>query len=324
MRCSEPTPRILVVVVNYRTAVLASRCVRALAAERTALPGLRATVVDNGSGDGSEGHLAAALREDGLDAWVTLMALERNLGFAGGNNRAIAPALRAPDPPAYVVLLNPDAEVRPGALRRLVAFMEAHPEAGIAGSRIEHEDGTPQHSAFRFPNWLGEFARATQTGPVERALARFVVTPERVPDDAGPADWVSGACMIVRRSVFERVGLLDEGYFLYFEETDFCGAAARAGFRCYYVPESRVVHHLAQSTRLNYHREGRRPGYWFESRRRYFVKNRGRAYAIASDLAWLLGHGVARLRRALERRPGNDPPHLLSDFVRHSALFHRA
>ncbi len=126
---------------------------------------------------------------------------------------------------------------------------------------------------------------------------------------------------MIRREVFEAVGLLDEAYFMYFEEVDFCLRAARAGWRCWYVPASRVVHLVGQSSGVTDPRlRKRRPAYWFESRRRYFVKNHGAVVAMLADAAWAAGFAVWRVRRFLQRRQDNDPPKLLLDFIRHSVF----
>jgi GT2 family glycosyltransferase len=199
--------------------------------------------------------------------------------------------------------------------------MERHPAVGIAGSRLQDPDGTPQVSAFRFPGVLSDFEGAVRIGPVSRLLARWAVaSPAR--DEAHPTDWVAGASMLVRREVFEQVGLLDEGYFLYFEEVDFCLAARRGGWQCWYVPSSRVVHLVGQATRVSDGRlkAERRPEYWFASRRRYYLKNLGSLKALAADLALLLGFGLWRIRRRLERRPDLDPPRFLGDLLRQSVL----
>jgi GT2 family glycosyltransferase len=131
--------------------------------------------------------------------------------------------------------------------------------------------------------------------------------------------------MIVRRQVFADVGLLDAGFFLYYEEVDFCLNARRAGWSAWYVPSSRVVHLGGRSTGVTGASAAsrRRPRYWFESRRRYFVKNHGRLYAFAADLAWAAGFAVWRVRRVVQRKPDRDPPYLLWDFVRWNFLPHR-
>ena len=121
--------------------------------------------------------------------------------------------------------------------------------------------------------------------------------------------------MLIRRQVLERIGLLDDHYFMYFEETDLCLRARRDGWECWHVPAARVVHLVGQAS------GGKRlPAYWYDSRRRYFVKNKGRLYAALADASWAAGHSLWRLRRAFERRAQPGPPAVLSDFLRHSVF----
>jgi GT2 family glycosyltransferase len=315
---------LLIVIVNYRSAQLAINCLRSLRDEVGTVPGTRVFVTDNASGDDSVARLEAAVRENGWGSWVTIQPLERNGGFAYGNNAAIRPAIAGDDPPRFVLLLNPDTIVRPGALRALVAFMESRPDVGLAGSRLEEPDGTPQRSAFRFPTVLGELEGGLRLGPVSRLLARWVVTLE-VPEDPRPVDWVAGACLLIRREVFDAVGLLDEGYFMYFEEVDFCHRARSAGWPCWYVPEAHVVHLVGQSSGVTHPSAARRrrPSYWFLARRRYFLSNHGPVTTLLADLAWALGHVVHRLRSIVQRRPYDDAQWLLWDFIRFNFLLAR-
>ena len=317
--------RLLIVIVNYRSAALATDCLRSLrpeVANAAAACGVHVVVTDCASPDDSVQTLRQAVAENGWGDWVTIQPLPNNGGFAYGNNEAIRPALAGGDPPDYVLLLNPDTVVRPGAIASLLHFMDANPGVGIAGSRLEDVDGTPQRSAFRFHSAPAEFENTFRLGLVSKLLRGRVVAPE-VPQAACRTDWVSGASMIVRRKVFEDVGLLDERYFMYFEETDFCLRASRAGWACWYVPASRVVHLVGQSSGVTDRKhpvQRRRPPYWFDSRRRYFVKNHGRAYALLADMAWAAGMSVYRLRRLVQRKPDTDPPHFLGDFLRRSTL----
>ena len=312
---------LLVVIVNYKTAGLTIRCLETLLPELRDLPGARVAVVENDSGDGAE--LGRAIQDRGWEDRVDLRLAERNGGFAYGNNHAIRPAFDRDDPPRYVLLLNSDTEVRLSAIRRLIDFMEARPEVGIAGSSFENPDGSLWPIAFRFPTPISELERGFRFGPVSWLLRRHRIPRTMEQDRPRPVDWVAGACMIVRGEVFRAVGLMDEAYFLYFEEVDFCLQALRKGWPCWYVPASRIMHIAGQSTTLTRRDRlpPRTPAYWFESRRRYFLKNHGLIGAIAADLAFGLGFATWRLRRWVLRRPDNDPPRLLADFWRQSVLF---
>ncbi len=265
-----------------------------------------------------------SIRENGWQDWVGLDVADRNGGFAYGNNRAIRAALESGDAPDYILLLNSDTEVFAGAVRVLRDFLDGHPDVGIAGSSFANLDGTDWPIAFRFLSIASELEQGLRLGFVSKLLRRRVVPVEMEKKEAR-TDWVSGACMMIRRQVFEAIGLMDEGYFLYFEETDFCLRAARAGWPCWYVPQSRVMHIAGQSTGVTGRdaRARRMPAYWFDSRRRYFLKNHGLAKALAADLAFGTGYALWRFRRLIQRKPDNDPPCLLQDFWKASVLFRR-
>lgn len=316
--------KLLVVIVNYRTPALTVDCLASLAPEILRVAGaetgnVRVVITDNLSGDDSVAQISRAILDNGWSDWASLMPLPRNGGFAYGNNAGIRPALQSADPPEFVLLLNPDTLVRPGALSALLEFMENRREVGIAGSRLEHPDGTPQRSAFRFHSVLGELEAGLRLGLASRVLARRVVAPP-VPGEACATDWVAGASMMIRREVFSQIGLMDEEYFMYFEEVDFCRRARRAGWQCWYVPESRVVHLVGQSSGVTDARQSRkrRPAYWFASRKRYFLKNLGWIRTQLANLAWTISYASYRLRRAIQRKPDNDPACMLRDFVRYN------
>lgn len=311
---------LLIVIVNYRSAGLAVDCLRSLEPEVAHLPGVRAVVVENCSGADQAERLSAAIADHGWGGWASLVVADRNGGFAAGNNVAIAPALASADPPRLVWLLNPDTVVRPGACAAMAGFLGRRPDVGMVGSRMEDPDGTPQVSAFRFPSVLGELEGGLRFGPATRLLSGHTTAPP-VPEAECPTDWVAGASLMVRREVFEAVGLLDEGYFMYFEEVDFCLRARRAGWPCWYVPAARVVHLVGQSSGIQVGAEKkRRPAYWFVARRRFFLRNYGRARTLAADLAHATAYATYRVRRFLQRKPDTDPKWMLRDFLRHNFL----
>lgn len=313
--------RLIVVIVNYRTPGLTIDCLHSLVSEVQAIPGTRVVVTDNASGDDSVEKIGSAIETEGWGDWVTFMPLERNGGFAYGNNAAIRPVMQSTNPPPYFLLLNPDTIVRPRGLQELVGFMDKHPEVGIAGSRLEDPDGTPQHSAFRFHSVFSELDYGLRLGVVSKLLAKWWVAPP-VSDQNCQTDWVAGASMIVRREVFEAAGLMDEDYFMYYEEMDFCLQANKAGWSCWYVPESRVVHLVGQSSGVTDTKRApkRLPQYWFDSRRRYFLKNYGWLYTAVADASWASGFALWRLRRLVQNKPDSDPPQALSDFLRNSVF----
>ena len=318
---SEQSLRLLVVIVNYRTARLTINCLDSLVNEVRTLSGTQVVVVDNNSGDRSVEEIESVIQIEGWGNWASVLPSEDNQGFAAGNNLIIRSVLKSRYPPDYVLLLNPDTVVRERSLSTLVDFMEKNSQVGIAGSRLEDPDGTPQCSAFRFHTLFSELDSALRLGIISQLLAKWVVAPS-IASIPHQTDWVAGASMIIRREVFETIGLLDEGYFLYYEEVDFCLQARRSGWSCWYVPQSRVIHLVGQSSGVTNTKNipRRLPKYWFDSRRRYFLKNHGWFYAALTDLVWVLSFVLGRCRRFLQRKPNNDPPYLLRDFLRNSTL----
>jgi N-acetylglucosaminyl-diphospho-decaprenol L-rhamnosyltransferase len=313
---------IAVVIVTYKSAQLTIEALRSVAAEKsTARIKIRAIVVDNASGDLPV--IADAVAANGWSAWVTCVHSPMNGGFAFGNNLGIREAYTT-GTPAYIHLLNPDAQVRSGAIGSLVQFMEVHPDVGIAGGSFENMDGSDWPFAFRFPSMLGELDARLEVGLVTRLLGPWVV-PRVMAKTPQPVDWVCGASMIIRPSVFAAIGGLDENYFLYFEETDFCYRAKQAGYSTWYVPESRVMHVMGQSTKVHEPNTSpkRMPHYWFESRRRYFAVTYGVERAIMIDIVALLAHSLGWLKRILLLRTRTATPHFLRDLARHSVLWPR-
>jgi len=309
---------VVVVIVTYKSARLTVENLRSLLVER-AVPGLRvsAVVVDNASGDLPE--IAIAVEKYDWSSWVTLVSAPRNGGFAYGNNRGIERAYES-GTPSYIHLLNPDTQIRPGAIHALVRFLEANPGAGVAGSSFETGEGKEWHIAFRFPTLISEFNQGIGLGIIERLLRPW--TAIRYMTDTNEAvDWISGASMMIRPAVFKAIGGMDENFFLFFEETDFCRRARRAGFTTWYVPESCVMHIGGQSTTVAQNSRERLPGYWFESRRRYFVVTFGVAHAMAIDLVAVIAHGIGLVKLYIQGRRRVAIPHYISDLLRHSVVW---
>jgi amino acid adenylation domain-containing protein len=314
-------PSVLVITVSYKSARLVEDSLRALARERAAAPDidLRAFVVDNASGDGPA--LKCAIERNAWGGWATLVTSDHNGGFSYGNNLGFRHAFAEGPTPDYFLLLNPDAAVLPGAIAELVRFLEQHSDVGIAGSRLQFQDGTPWPYAFRFPSVWSEIDEGLGLGLVT-SLLRSRVVARRMGDLPERVDWVPGASMMVRRRVVEDLGGLDEKYFLYFEELDFCLQANRAGWQTWYVPQSRVMHIAGQSTGVTARgRTGPLPEYWFRSRSRFFAKNHGLPYAAATDVAALAAHGVGRIKRRMQNRP--NVPAFMVDLLRSSVIRQR-
>jgi GT2 family glycosyltransferase len=248
-----------VVVVSYNSREQLRGCVASL----SQAPGIAVFVADNASPDRGV--------ETVTDLDVTVLRLERNGGFSYGCNHGWRVG-RA----RYVLFLNPDARIDPGAVRRLAAVLDAEPDVGIVAPRILGEDGAVAHSQRRFPRASTSFARALF---LHRLLPRAAWAGEVVRDPSayaapGAPDWVSGACMLVRRSILERLDGFDEGFFLYCEDKDLCLRVRRAGLTVRYEPGATAVHQGGASAP--------RPalaGVLAASRVRYARKHRGRAGA---------------------------------------------
>ena len=176
--------KLLVVVLNFRQTHLTIDCLRSLEGRHANVPGTRVVVVENGSGGDAEETLRLAIDGHGWGSWASLLVSSTNLGFTGGNNLAIRRALGGEDPPELVLLLNSDTLVLDGALEALVGFMDSHPRAGVAGSRLLSPAGEIRASIFRFHSALGEFERAVRIGLVTRLLSRWRAPIFPVPSEA--------------------------------------------------------------------------------------------------------------------------------------------
>ena len=311
--------KLLTIIVNYRTAELTRQALASAIRASAGVEGSAIVVVDNDSQDGSFDALERAARDEACGARVEVLASEYNGGFGYGTNFAIRRALASEDPPEYIYLLNSDAFPAEDAIEKLVAYMDANRRVGIAGSFVHGIDGVPHSTAFRFPTIFSEFEDAMQLGLLTRLLTRYVV-PLPVPDEDSEVDWVAGASMLLRTEMLEEIGLFDETFFLYFEETDLCRRAQRAGWPIVYVRDCQVTHVGSASTGLQ-DMTRRRPAFWFDSRHHYFIKNHGPIYLCLANAAQLAGGAIFRARRALQgqRRARPLPDRFLRDLVGHMA-----
>lgn len=237
-----------IIIVNWNVREMLAACLRSVQAE-LAGSGLAAKIwiVDNASTDGS----VEMLRHDFPD--IELIASDRNLGFAAGNNaalRAMGFDKEADNRPAAVLLLNPDTELHPGALRILIDFFDNTPQAGVAGARLLYGDGSFQHSAFDYPG-LGQLAIELLPAPGRLVESRLNGRYPRSLYEQGRPFRVGhplGAAMGVRAAAIEQVGLLDEAFHMYVEEVDWCRRIVSAGWAAYCVPAATVTHYGGQST----------------------------------------------------------------------------
>ncbi len=224
-------------IVNWNVKALLHQCLTSIPEGAAGLT-YEIIVVDNASTDGS-----ADLLE--MFPHVKWIQNRENVGFTRANNQAFAVSQGR-----YICLLNPDTVVSPGALSTLVAYMDAHPDVGIVGPQLRYPDGTLQPSRYRFPSVMTALMESTPLAWLwpNNPWNRRYHCGDCSPHEEHEVDWLNGACLMVRREVIDRVGNLDERFFMYSEELDLCRRAKMAGWRVMYVPQAVVVHHEGKSS----------------------------------------------------------------------------
>ncbi|MEO7705732.1 MAG: glycosyltransferase family 2 protein [Thermoflexales bacterium] len=280
------SPDLSVVVLTYNTRKLTLACLRALYAQPD-IARCEVIVVDNASGD----HTAEAVAE--AFAQVQLILAPKNLGFGGGNNLGLSAARGR-----YVLLLNSDTEVQPGALSALIDFMDAHPQAGACGPMLLNSDGSLQPSGRALPTAGSIFLDMTRLYRLTRR--NVFVEPGRDYNQIKQVGEISGAALLIRHSLYERIGGFDTGLFLFYEDVDLCKRVGDAGFGVFYVPAAKVIHHWG-GTMKTISETAYRAGQ--DSLRYYFAKHHRRpaqvfvaALLAAKELALALA-SIARGRR---------------------------
>lgn len=246
-----------IIIVNWNTKDLLIQCLKSLVRVSDRFE-MEVFVVDNGSMDGSVEAVRVGFPE------AIVIQNSTNLGFAQANNQALRLAKGK-----YILLLNPDTQVKEGAIETLKVFMDNHPKAGAVGAQLLNSDGSKQNSIANFPSLATEL--------LNKSLLRWLF-PDRFPgkerdyNEPIEVESVIGACMMVRREAIEQVGLLDEDYFLFLEETDWCYRMKKAGWKVYHVPQADVYHFQGKSAEKD---KKRAKVEYYRSRYQFFKKNRG-------------------------------------------------
>lgn len=280
MTPADVTTDITVIVVSYNTRELLRRCLSSLAAYPCA-GATEVIVVDNASRDGSAEMVRAEFPE------VRLLTTDRNLGYAAANNLALR-GLSA----RYALILNSDIEVRPGAMDTLLGFMDATPQAGMAGAKLLLPDGTVQ-TTWAQGFTLGEFIRQQlyldRLGP--RGPGQLAAATEPV-----EVAHLHGACLLVRREALAQVGMLDEGYFMYCEDSDWCRRFRQAGWKLFYVPAAEMLHHHGASSRQS---RAEMIAAYNLAAARYFRRHGGKWQGLVARAAGLTGSTLRLLGAVL-------------------------
>ncbi|OQK18674.1 family 2 glycosyl transferase [Methyloprofundus sedimenti] len=284
----------VVVIINYKTADLIIDCLESLLPELSSLKA-NVIIVDNNSNDNSCNEISDWIIKNDILKKVELIASYENTGFSGGNNRGIS-HIEAD----YYLLLNSDTLLRKGAISLLLEAAKKDKSVGLVSPRLEWTDTTPQESCFRFHSPISELISSANTGLITRLFKSYNV-PFLVSDTADCYDWTSFACVLVKSEVFKDIGLMDDGYFMYYEDVAFAYHAQKAGWKVLNVPDAHVVHLRGGSSPVKSQTKLRKrlPRYYYESRTRCFYQLYGRLGLLAANLLWTIGWGISTLRQLL-------------------------
>lgn len=244
-------------IINFRTPRLTLDCLKTLEAERRTFDDFHVYLVDNASGDDSVPRLEEALAANGWSEWITFLPLDKNLGFAGGNNYSIRRCLEGPEPAPFQLLLNSDTLVHEGCLKTCLAWMHAHPATGAFSCMLRNKDGSIQNVCRKFPRPDRETARALGLPyilPGAFAWADLEDTGwDREKAESRRVEWVGGAFMLLRTGAVRQTGLMDESFFFYGEDCEWCFRFWKHGWEVRFDPAASVTHlggASSDSTRL--------------------------------------------------------------------------
>lgn len=286
-----------IVIINYKTPVLVKAVLESLKTEID-VNSMQVIVVDNDSQDDSLNSLGIWVQENHAANWVKLIDAGHNTGFSGGNNIGIR-SVKAKN----YLLLNSDTIVRQGAISLLLEAAERDSAVGMVSPRLEWEDTTPQESCFRFHSPFSELIKSSSTSVITNIFSKYVV-PQPVTSEPAFYQWTSFACVLIKAEVFEQTGMMDDEFFMYFEDVEFSYRAVHAGWKVLNIPQARVVHLRGGSSPLKSQAKLRKrlPRYFYESRTRYFYLLYGRSGLLAANLLWSLGAIIASFRAIISKQ----------------------
>jgi N-acetylglucosaminyl-diphospho-decaprenol L-rhamnosyltransferase len=284
-----------IVIINYKTPNLLIDCLESLKTELN--DNTVVAIVDNASNDQSVEVINNWLIDNNAKNSFHLICSLHNGGFSSGNNTGIN-AFNAD----HYLLLNSDTLVRKGAISTLLNSMNTDKSIGLVAPRLEWPDGMAQESCFKFHSPVSEFIASAKTGAITRLLQHAVV-PQPVSDSAHFYDWVSFACVMIRADVIQIIGLMDDHYFMYFEDVEYCYRAKKAGWQIKYEPAAHVVHLRGGTSPVKAQAKLRKriPRYFYESRTRYFFQVYGRIGLFLANSLWTLGWMISSLRSCFSK-----------------------
>jgi len=313
--------KIAIIIVNYRTAKLACKCIDSIVKNKSNKYETSIFIVDNDSNDDSGEILSKKVDTTKGQVNLEFIPSSINGGYAYGNNLAIKHINKHAIKFDYFWLLNPDTEIKLGADEALIAMFHNNNNIGICGSQLQDANGMTQASAFRFPGVVSESLNALKLGFLDKLFVRHKGVYE-ISSIPVRVDWVAGASMMIKASVLEKAPEMDEKFFLYYEEVDYCLKVKNNAWECWYVPGSKVIHYVGAATGISDMRKKapRRPRYWFDSRRRYFIKNNGKTSTLVTDVVFMICYFLWRLRRQIQKKDDLDPPMFLWDYFKNSVI----
>ena len=276
-------------------------------------------LVDNQSSDNTIEIATQFADEQGLSTQIHIIPAGDNLGFGKGCNLGAEHA-KAHEP-SHLWFLNPDTKIFGDTGAALLKLMHDKPEVDFVGSTLVDKDSNPRAGAFRFPTALNVLLSTTCLGILDKIFKRHT-TAIPLSDAPVPADWLTGASFMVKRECFESLEGFDPFYFLYFEEVDLFFRAKEKGFTVMTCPASKVFHISGASTGINNKQTvvKRKPSYWFESRRYFYIKNYGKAYFLLVDALFFFGFATWKLRAFIQKKEKQTAQYLVRDTFKHSLL----
>jgi len=294
--------KLAIVIINYKTPQLVIDCLVSLHGQVDPSTA-RVILVDNLSPDNSVEILKKWLAANDDQKVVQLIEAKANAGFSAGNNVGMCAA-----DAEYYLLLNSDTIVRPGAIAILLETADRNPGAGLVSPRLEWPDAGPQQSCFRYLTPVSEFIDAAKTGPVTALFKDYVVAMPVSETMVNP-QWTSFACVLVRGDVVRQIGLMDEGFFMYFEDVEYCRRARAAGWEIIHNPKAHVVHLRGGSSPVKQRVMERKrvPRYYYVSRTRYFYLSYGWLGLMLANLFWSLGRSISKIRELVGQREAAVP-----------------